>query len=366
MRNLKIPAPTGDWNRRRFLGTAGVSALMAALTPACALKNSLRAKPEPETQPRPAIRVYPDLPPAVVSVVGVKDSIAAAVREAVAAAGGIAEIEKGQRVMIKPNLCGPALGARYPGRITTHPEVVRAVIRLVKERGAIPIVGERAMFMTETAFVSSGIAKICREEGAIAFPWTRAEYVWFHPGRRHWSRGFRVPRELLAADHFINVPLLKNHGVQGAEFTCCLKSFVGVCHPEDRHQAGPDNLHLPDISEKIAELNLCARPTINIVDAMEIMVAGGPDGLKKDRLWARPRLILAGKDRVAADSLALAVLKCHGAELKVDLPYVTKSVWDQTQIYYAGELGLGQAEPAHITLHDLQAPRFDEIRDHWS
>jgi uncharacterized protein (DUF362 family) len=102
------------------------------------------------------------------------------------------------------------------------------------------------------------------------------------------------------------------------------------------------------------------------VDAIEIMVRGGPDGLKKERRWMKPGLILASKDRVACDSVAVAVLKRYGAEAKVDLPYVTKSVWDQVQIYYAAELGLGQADPGRIKIEDLQASHFDEIKALWA
>jgi len=64
--------------------------------------------------------------------------------------------------------------------------------------------------------------------------------------------------------------------------------------------------------------------------------------------------------------LALAALKRYGAENKVDLPYVKKSVWGQAAIYYAAELGLGQADPQKITLQELKAPRFDEIKSNWA
>src|SRR4030042_1213388 len=114
------------WDRRRFLETAFVSAGVASILPGCFMKNTLAAEQVISAAPRRPTRGYPARPPAVVSAVGVTASIAAAVREAVAAAGGLEEIEKGQRVMIKPNVCGPAIGARYPGRITTHPAVVRA------------------------------------------------------------------------------------------------------------------------------------------------------------------------------------------------------------------------------------------------
>jgi len=315
--------------------------------------------------PSPPTRRYPEMPRATVALAGSEKSIAKAVREAVEAAGGLAEIEKGQRVIIKPNMVVPSNGGLKTGRVTTHPEVIRAVIRLVKERGAQASVGDRGTFSDETAFRECGYFRVCQEEGAEAFPWIRGEYVHCFPGKRHWSQGFRYPKALAEAEHFINVPILKNHEVTAAEFTCCLKSFIGVCHPEDRWQKGADALHTRNIGEKIAELNLCKEPTLNIVDATTIMVNGGPGGLSRNSLWVDSDLILASKDRVACDSVALAVLKYYGAENQVHKPYVGKSVWDNVQIYYAAEIGIGQAEPARITIVEAQAPNFEQIRGAW-
>ncbi len=391
-------------DRRRFMRSGACAAAIGAFSGGCIFRQQQGLKPvdvpgrlldvwEPGKyacfvgpEPLPPTRIYPEMPPAVVSVAGVRrrdeesfdyEHIEAAVREAVEAAGGINEIERGQRVLIKPNMCGASDGTRDLWRITTRPDVVRAVVRLVKERGAHPIIGDRSMYDTEKAFETTGFAKICREEGAEPFPFTRAEYVRFYPGRRHWSKGFRIPKIFNEVDHWIGVPMLKNHDVTAAEFTCCLKQFVGICMPLDRWQKGDNAFHVNNISEKIAELNLSTRPLINIVDATTILVKGGADagGMaghlifdpdRKDVRFARPDLILAGRDRVACDSVALAVLKLHGTDQKVDLPYVTKSVWDQVQIYYAAELGIGQADPEKITIEDIKAPRFDEIKANWA
>jgi len=315
--------------------------------------------------PSPPTRRYPEMPRATVAVAGSEKSIEPAVRAAVEAAGGLAEIETGQRVIIKPNMVSPSNGGLKTGRVTTHPEVIRAVIRLVKERGAHAIVGDRGTFSDETALVECGYSRVCKEEGAEAFPWIRGEYVHFSPGKRHWSKGFRYPKAVAEADHLINVPILKNHEVTAAEFSCCLKAFIGLCHPEDRWQKGPDALHAKNIGEKIAELNLCKKPFINIVDATTIMVNGGPGGLSRNSMWVDSNLILASKDRVACDSVALAVLKYYGAEKKVNKPYVRKSVWDNVQIYYAAEIGIGQADPARIGIEDVGAQNFDQIRGEW-
>ena len=330
------------------------------------LKDKDRVGP----QPLPPTRVYPPMDRALVSVAGVRDSIERAVREAVEAAGGLGAIDKGQRVLIKPSMVGPALGSFYPGRITTNPEVLRAVIRLVKERGAHVLVGDRGLVLPRLSFITTGLARVCKEEGAQ--PHLFFDYEWFQPGKRHWSRGFRRPKILGQVDHLINLPILKNHEATAAEFTGCLKNFVGVCHPRDRFQAGADALHTNNISEKIVELNLCAKPTLNLVDATTIMVRGGPgsgivwgDPLNRAAVWVRADLVLASRDRVACDSVALAAMKLHAADRGVKREYVNKSVWNQVQIYYAAQLGLGQADPEQIDLADVNVPRFDEIKANW-
>ena len=337
--------------------------------------------------PLPPTRIYPAMDPATVGMAHVNrnlsgdmnfESVLASVREAIEAAGGLSEIEPGQRVMIKPNMAGP-LYIPGKGRVTTDPLVVRAVIRLVKERGAHAMVGDRGIIsflnpsiQSRLTYLVSGIGAACKAENAEPYHWHLAEHVRFHPNRQHWSKGFRIPKILQEVDHFINVPVLKNHEGTTAEFTCCLKSYVGVIHPEDRQGIGLDKLHMRNISEKIAEANLCIKPLINIVDATNIMVRGGPgsglfkgDRLFKAAIFDKANLVIASKDRVACESVSLSVLKLHAAEKRIRREYVDKSVWDQVQIYYSAQLGLGQAEPDKITIEDIKVPRFDEIKANW-
>ena len=62
------------------------------------------------------------------------------VEECLAPLGGMSSfVRPGQRVLVKPNLLSPA---PPEAAITTHPAVVRAVVRLVKEAGGIPLIGD--------------------------------------------------------------------------------------------------------------------------------------------------------------------------------------------------------------------------------
>ena len=147
-----------DFSRRQFIKSAACAAGISIVGPRAFGKEK---EPTVSQEVIPPTRVYPSMPLAVIGAAGVKDSIDAAVFAAVMAAGGLDEIKSGQTVMIKPNMCGPAISDRYPGRITTNPEVIRSVIKLVKARGAKVYVGDRAMFSTDLAYKTSGFEKVC-------------------------------------------------------------------------------------------------------------------------------------------------------------------------------------------------------------
>ena len=67
-------------------------------------------------------------------------SLRSAVERLLAPLGGMAAfVRPGERVLLKPNM----LSAKPPeAAVTTHPAVLRAVIELVREAGAVPLVGD--------------------------------------------------------------------------------------------------------------------------------------------------------------------------------------------------------------------------------
>src|SRR5208283_3485780 len=95
-----------------------------------------------------------------------RGSIMTAVRQAVDLLGGMqAFIKPGERVLLKPNL----LKANRPEEaVTTHPEVVRAVIRLVREAGGEPMVGDSPGFGDlRKVCEKAGIMDVIREESSM-------------------------------------------------------------------------------------------------------------------------------------------------------------------------------------------------------
>jgi uncharacterized protein (DUF362 family) len=293
-------------------------------------------------------------------------------RDAIERAGGLSEISGGDRVVIKPNItAGSPLGGV---RIFTSPEVLRGVIQAVlahTDKSKVTV-AEACAFGRDTVSAArqAGILDVCEQEGVDFLAWNDGEYSGFRsPDWKHIVDEKRVPQTLnpMSFNHFINVPILKNHempSTSNQEFTCCMKNFVGLLPYGGEGSRSNDSIHTADLGEKVAELGMIVpRITMNVVDALTVILTGGPAGINMDT--ADAGLVLASKDRVACDSVAVAVLKHHATVQGISKSYVTKSVWDQAQIIRGRELGLGTADPTNIEISDQGVEELEGIKTAW-
>ena len=138
------------------------------------------------------------------------EAVEETVRRAVDLLGGIsAMVHPGERVLIKPNL----LLATHPDRaVTTHPSVLAAVVRLVKEAGATPLIGDSpGMPLYERVLRVTGVRSVAEELGAEISDFSEDPCEVENPD------GVRVKRLVLSraaveADKLISLPKLKTHG----------------------------------------------------------------------------------------------------------------------------------------------------------
>lgn len=316
----------------------------------------------------------PPPPPTGVANVGIvrRKDVEEMVRAAVELAGGLGDIKSGDTVVLKPNIT--SIDVASNPKVTTTPSVMQAVIRMVKERtGARNItMAEASAFGMATRPLArqTGLLDVINSEGINFLAWETQNYVTVRlKSPEYLNFDFRIPESLHkgAFDHFINVPILKNHEmVSGAnvDYTCAIKLQVGTMHSDDRLNGGADKegIHTNNLGEMVAELNLAVpKVTMNIVDALSIVLTGGP-GCGKT---AAPGLIIASKDRVAADSVAVALLRHHAKLQGIDRPYVNKSVWDQAQIRHAQKLNLGRRKE-NISVLDDGVDDINAILAQWA
>jgi uncharacterized protein (DUF362 family)/Pyruvate/2-oxoacid:ferredoxin oxidoreductase delta subunit len=212
--------------------------------------------------------------------------------------GGIkAFVSPGDRVLLKPNM----LSAKQPeAAVTTHPEIVRAVIELVRDAGGIPLVGDspgvgRLVKVAET----SGILKVVKETGAELVEFKESLEI---AGEGVFKR-FELARPYLEADRVINLPKLKTHEMM--TMTCSVKNLfgavVGMAKPAWHLKAGEDRLLF---AEMLLDIYRLRKPDLNIVDAIVAMEGDGPSS-------GNPRtvgLLLAGVNPVAVDVIAGEIL----------------------------------------------------------
>ncbi len=221
-----------------------------------------------------------------------------AVRQAVDLLGGIeALVRPGERILIKPNL----LKASHPDTaVVTHPEIVRAVIRLVHDAGGTALVGDSpGMGAFRTVVEKSGLMDVVREEGAQLVDLDEGTPV-SNDGR---FRRFAVARVAREADGIINLPKLKTHGM--TVLTGAIKNLFG-CVPGKRKVQWhfTTGVNHDQFMRMLVELSALLRPRLTIMDAVVGMEGNGPGS-------GDPRFVgavIAGRDVVAVDVIASLVV----------------------------------------------------------
>ena len=183
----------------------------------------------------------------------------------------------GKRVLIKPNL----LMKREPKTATTtHPGVVRAVIRRLNELGVRNIVVADSPGGPYNVGALTGIYQACGMMKAVEGVEANLNYDVANgnrpvPGYRRVS-SFPLITPVLQADFIISIAKLKTHGM--TMLSGAVKNLFG-CVPglmkPEFHCRFPKTA---DFCEMLVDLCECVRPDITLVDAVVSMEGDGPSG----------------------------------------------------------------------------------------
>lgn len=137
-------------------------------------------------------------------------AIHAAVRQALADTPEFAAwVTAGKRVFLKLNL---VVVAEKGDGITTDPEVVRAVVEAVRERGAIPVAGDNPAVASAAAVLkASGIGQVL-EELKVEVPDLKEVTPLACPRGKDF-REFQISKAIADADVLLSLPKLKTHAL---------------------------------------------------------------------------------------------------------------------------------------------------------
>ncbi len=206
------------------------------------------------------------------------------------------------RVAVKPNLMTTA---RPESALATHPEFFRAVVRIVKQHGGVPVLAENPAYLSlDRVTRNQGYVPILREENV--------EVADMKPVRALADAGARTFRRIeiseafFRADIILNLPKLKTHAL--THMTGAVKNLFGVIPGLEKARmhmrvpaSRPFSEWLLDLYGALLHGFDPPKPIVHIMDAVVGLEGEGPgSGGSPRRIGA----VLASRDAVALDWVA--------------------------------------------------------------
>jgi uncharacterized protein (DUF362 family) len=284
--------------RREFIRKGAGAAAFAGASMSVPFANRLWASPLP-LFPSSPLPLFPSSPLLPFDLVAVKGGEADAMfDQAIEAMGGMGKfVQKGQKVLIKPNIGWDVTPERAGN---TNPKLVKRVVQHCLQAGAKEVyVFDNTCDKWDRCYATSGIEQAVKDAGGKIVPGHTENYyqqVEIPDGKK--LKTAKVHELVLESDVFINIPVLKSHS--SAKLTVAMKNLMGVVW--DRGY-----WHRNDLHQCIADYATFAKkPSLNIVDAYRVMMKNGPRGVSEADVSLMKSLILS-PDMVAADAAAAKV-----------------------------------------------------------
>jgi len=353
---------SSDLSRRDFLRLTGVMAA-GLLVNGCQPEQAAHSATQVATQPavnKPSVaiaqaRTYE------------RSTIESQLQTLIDQLGGLGDVVKpGDTVAIKPNLTGGTSSQRVPGvtpedSFVTHPEVVRALVKQVKAAGA------KEIFIVESvyewaSYTEWGYEAIASDLGVTLIDLNQAKpYSDFKEklvGAAHFIYDSFIFNQILSdVDVFMSVSKMKNHYLAGVTHT--MKNLYGLVpyrfyrlNNNDRYRSGfhgtetQTKERLPRI---IVDINRARPIHFSLIDGIKT-TQGGEGPWVESVTPIQPGVLIAGKNPVATDAVATAVMGHDPTGDYPDSPFVRSD----NHINLAAQAGLGMNRLDEIEVRGMQ------------
>jgi len=247
-----------------------------------------------------------------------------AVSDAVQLAGGL---NVRGNVLIKPNLgCAKPSGSG----LVTNVEIVKALVKMVSDQGARPLVGDLPIlgWDAKKVYDATGI-KAIEDAGGELVDWSSHHLEIELPNARVLKK-VSIARPAIEVDAIINVPVLKHHFL--THLSGGMKNLFGLIEPGFRPR-----VHVLGLDGPLVDLYGFLKPKIvlNVMDAtyiaQSVRPAGPYYGPTEAKSAFKAGMVMASKDAVALDAVAAKVIKNDPEDVEM--------------VRIAHERGLGSVNP---------------------
>jgi uncharacterized protein (DUF362 family)/ferredoxin len=260
--------------------------------------------------------------------------------------GGMAAfVRPGQRVLLKVNL----LTRRPPeDAVTTHPALVRAVVREVQRAGGQPVIydspgGPFTRRSLEAIYETSGLKEVALETGA-ELNYNLAAVELEHTGSALFH-GLTLSKAVIEADVIINLPKLKSHGL--TRYTGAVKNLFGCIPGLSKAEC---HVRLPEVepfSRFLVELARQVAPALTIMDAVVGMEGEGPSAGTPRQLG----LLLTSSSPFALDAVAVSLLGLKTAEVST-----TRVAEEMGLVAPARQIAVRGVRPDEVAVENFEVP----------
>jgi uncharacterized protein (DUF362 family) len=226
----------------------------------------------------------------LVSLVKIDNEIESAVRKSISLIGGL-QIDSSDHVVLKPNLCN----SKNPeGMVITDFRIIHAIVKIIKELGnEITLVeSDNISDDADTRMKKTGLLKLVKKWDISYKNLSQDDY------HLHEIAGvkLRLPRTVLDADYFINIPKIKT--CAHTNVTLSIKNMFGVLQRSNKA-----NLHRK-LNKILPYLTKVIRNDLIIVDGNTCMEGNGPVIGTPKQLG----IIVAGSNPVSVDALCSRIM----------------------------------------------------------
>ncbi len=251
-----------------------------------------------------------------------------ATKRAIDLIGGISSfIKPHSKVLVKPNL----LMAKEPEfGVDTHPEVVRAVVKILKEihcsicLGDGPSVWGNHTENVDEVYERAGMKKLSYEEDIQLIKFDK----------RYWRGKFPLTAWQDICDYFVSIPKFKTHDL--TTLTGAIKNLYGLVVGTYKAELHKKYFSGEDFAKILVDIYQEARPALTVIDGIVAMEGDGPGTSGKLR---NAGLLLAGFDCAALDSILTLIMGLEPFDILTTKEAVTRGlgVADINSIEILGE-----------------------------
>lgn len=220
--------------------------------------------------------------------------------------GGMeAFVKPGQKVFLKVNLL---MKKRPEEAVTTHPNVVEAVVHLVQEAGGVPIIGDSpggpyTVGALQGIYARSGLKEVAERTGAELNLDVGQEVVTHPDGKL--VKSLTVTKSVVDADVVISLSKLKTHAMM--TFTGAVKNLFGVIPGLLKAEYHFKMPNVGQFADLLVDIATWVKPSLSIMDGIVGMEGDGPSA-------GKPRPV--GALLISENPFALDVAATHLIGLK--------------------------------------------------